>query len=414
MGNVVAFCGSADEVIRDHKDHGYDHGEDSAAVVVLAGESGESGDRYLLVVADGVGSSYRAQVAARAATESFVVNPSASLGENLTTAARTLQGITLPEVSDGSKTEIEAWTKTKEEVGSETMLNQILINSVTGKVESLFVGDGGFTVLRADGTRDHLTPSGTDNRLSTKAGLRGESKGLEKEVILQEGDRILLYSDALQSSGREKKMLIDRVCDGLVSGSDSSEIAEMLTVAPNQGHHDDDQTLVIYTHTVTGKESTPTEEPEPTPVPPELATPESAPTKVEVEEQPPMDEEAANRILGPFSIATAKQKVVAVTQYPDIADRFNYTDEDIRELRRGVQEIEELAQEVAALQPVEEPEVVEPEEEEKKKLRPGIVDHFVYEYTNTDGTKSWGMAWIDEDNVGHDEVVDKNGRWESN
>jgi hypothetical protein len=115
-------------------------------------------------------------------------------------------------------------------------------------VGGLFVGDGGFTILRTDGAREHYTPSTRDNQLSTKRGLVGEGATLEEDVVLNEGDRILLYSDALQTVDRDGIALIDKVCDELESGGDASRVAEVMTDVAAKGHKEDDTTLHIYTH----------------------------------------------------------------------------------------------------------------------------------------------------------------------
>lgn len=256
LGRVTVCCCPSQETIDGHQGN-LSHGQDAASVSVV-------GDRFIISEADGVGSAYLSHIAAQEATSSIALIPTLSLQINLQTAANVLTQIELPEPSFGSFLQNEAMKNIRDQEGSETMLNQLIVNSKTGEVEDgLFLGDGGLTVLRADSSREHYPPletlesesikKRTLSRLSTKRGIRGQARTLaeviDKKIILSTGDSILLYSDSMQHM-IEGKPLIDKVCDVIASDNDGMDnrIAKLFDDAAELDTNDDDKTVIRYVH----------------------------------------------------------------------------------------------------------------------------------------------------------------------
>lgn len=252
LGPVKVFCAPSKEA-RDLHSGSLGFGQDAAAVVLVDGQ-------YLMIEADGVSNAYQSEIAARESTGSIVASPSTNLQINLSTAETFLKQIRLSEPSSGIPMVDDALRKTRDSDGSETMFNQLSIDAKTGQVNGLFLGDGGFTVLKANGQRFHYPP--TDqiesesvinrvSRLSTKRGIRGNTRKLKdivNEIVLSPGDSILLYSDALQHTiGGD--LLINSVCDIFTTGQDFElKLAKMFEGKGNLDTNDDDKTLLVYTH----------------------------------------------------------------------------------------------------------------------------------------------------------------------
>ena len=254
LGQTTAYCCPSQETIDSYQGN-LSHGQDATSISVI-------GDRFILTESDGVGSAYLSHIAAQEATSSIAADPSLSLQKNLQTATDALRQVELPESNSGNSLTDTAWRELREKEGSETMLNQLIVNSKTGEVEDgLFLGDGGLTVLRTDGSREHYPPpealesenvkNRTSSRLSTKRGVRGQTRSLEevvgKKIVLSSGDSILLYSDSMQHVVKGK-LLIDQVCDVIVSEGDDKDakLATLFEEAAKIDINDDDKTLIRY------------------------------------------------------------------------------------------------------------------------------------------------------------------------
>jgi hypothetical protein len=199
-----------------------------------------------------VGQAYLSELAARAATTSIAENPSIDLLKNLKTAERAVKQMSLPEPNSGFAMVDAALKDTREKEGSQTMLNQLSINSKTGEVSGLFLGDGGFSVLRADGSREHFNTLGKDKaKLSSTKGIKGIGRKVEDavggKITLAPGDSIMLYSDSMQHEIKGE-LLIDSVCDVFHSQSESTDedIASLWKSKADVDPNDDDKSLLRY------------------------------------------------------------------------------------------------------------------------------------------------------------------------
>ena len=132
------------------------------------------------------------------------------------------------------------------------MLNQISINLKTGGVDACFMGDGGLTLLRKDGSRvDYDCAVKTNGkgdsmiRLSTLGGLIGRPANLEsvgaKDLTLSSGDTILLYSD-----GVTKSMLTEIEKINRSDGDFKREIPKLIESLRSSREKDDDRSLLVF------------------------------------------------------------------------------------------------------------------------------------------------------------------------
>lgn len=244
IGNVVVFCRSADDAIKAHKGE-LQHGQDAASVVLLGN------GQIIFSQADGVGATYMSDIASKLVTRAIVTNPNINLRESLIRATRELTRVDLPDPNTGVIMTDEALKETRNKVGSETTLNQYVVNENTGEVDGLFKGDGGFTILRNNGTREHFSCGSHTERLSTKLGERGgQAKTLTevagKKIKLNPGDTLLAYSDVGQHE-IDGKLLIDDICDVIVQGGEANETSLLLEDKSVKDLSPDDTTLIKYT-----------------------------------------------------------------------------------------------------------------------------------------------------------------------
>src|SRR3989344_9465941 len=101
------------------------------------------------------------------------------------------------------------------------MLNLYSIDERSGEVTGLFLGDGGFSILKKEGAVLHFKTGKYTSRLSTLKGQRGRTNNMKdivgEKVVLEEGDMLLMYSDALQHPSvkiqSEGRMIIDDISD---------------------------------------------------------------------------------------------------------------------------------------------------------------------------------------------------------
>lgn len=246
IGATTAYCRSSQEGIDLYKGE-LNHGQDAISVVVSEGN-------HLISQADGVGQSFRGEFAAQTATASIAENPSLDLAENLKVATESVRTVHLPEVNQNLPDLLrDARTDTRNQTGSETMLNLYSVDEQTGEVSGLFLGDGGFSILRSNGSVRHYVTGETNNRLSTLKGQRGQANTIEKvvgeKVVLDEGDSLLVYSDALQHPSRTKvkgRMAIGDIVNILVQNPTRLEIIEELNKTAESDPNSDDISLVIY------------------------------------------------------------------------------------------------------------------------------------------------------------------------
>jgi hypothetical protein len=140
----------------------------------------------------------------------------------------------------------------KDKGGSQTMLNQIVVDLTTGKVDGCFSGDGGFSVLRNDGTRlDYDCAVSTNFKgdskilLSTLRGLIGEPANLEDvgagNLVLDNGEVLLLHSD-----GVTKNMLTRIEEINKNRGDFKTEIPKLIEGLEDSQEKDDDRSLVVF------------------------------------------------------------------------------------------------------------------------------------------------------------------------
>ncbi|MFA5025723.1 MAG: hypothetical protein WC503_04420 [Candidatus Shapirobacteria bacterium] len=240
-----AYCCSSFEGIDGYGSP--DYGEDSVGFFKV-------GDKVVLIEADGVGQSFMGSYASHGAIDGIMEKGGLDLVGNTQIAGEKLKeihdGLIIPDdIIPMLKNVLE---KKKNISGSQTMLNQISIDSKTGEVDGCFMGDGGFTVLRKDGTRvDYDCAVNTNGkgdskiRLSTLEGLLGLPASLEdvgaKGLILSSGDTILLYSDGITKNMLTKIDEINR------SGGDfRKEIPKLIDSLRNSDEKDDDRSLLVF------------------------------------------------------------------------------------------------------------------------------------------------------------------------
>lgn len=247
IGATTAYCRSSQEAIDLNKGE-LNHGQDAVSIVVAEGN-------HIISQADGVSQSYLGEFAAKTATTSIAENPSLDLSANLKVAIDAVRTVHLPEVNDGLPDLLkDALNATREQTGSETMLNIYSVDEQTGLVTGLFLGDGGFSILRKDGSARHYVTGKNADRLSTLKGQRGQTVSIEEivgeKVILEEDDSLLIYSDALQHSSSKTKvkgrMVVDDICDSLKVNASRQVICEELNQAAKSDSNPDDITLVVY------------------------------------------------------------------------------------------------------------------------------------------------------------------------
>ena len=245
INGVEAYCCSSFDTIKGLGNQ--NSGEDRIGFYKV-------GDRVILVEADGVSQSFMGSYASKVVVEEIVKNGGIDLVENTKIAGKKLvevhDSLMIPDdVVPALKNVLE---KKKNVSGSQSMLNQISIDLKTGEVDGCFMGDGGFTVLRKDGSRvDYDCAVDTNGRgdstirLSTLKGLHGIPANLGEvgveDLVLGSGDTILLYSD-----GVTKNMLtkIDEINKS--DGDFKTEIPKLIDSLRNSGEKDDDRSLLVY------------------------------------------------------------------------------------------------------------------------------------------------------------------------
>lgn len=242
---VEAYCCSSFEGIDGYGSP--DYGEDSVGFFRV-------GDKVVLIEADGVGQSFMGSYASQGAIDGIVERGGLDLVGNTQIAGEKLKGIhdglIIPDdVIPMLKNVLE---KKKNISGSQTMLNQISIDSKTGEVDGCFMGDGGFTILRKDGSRvDYDCAVNTNSkgdskiRLSTLEGLIGLPANLEdvgaKNLVLANGDTILLYSDGVT------KNMLTKIAEISKNGGDfKKEIPKLIESLRNGNEKDDDRSLLVF------------------------------------------------------------------------------------------------------------------------------------------------------------------------
>ena len=116
---VMAFCGPSPEAIEYNQ-----KGQDAIAVASF----NSNGQPYILLAeADGVGQSFRGEVAAELACTCIAEEGTSSLANNLDKFGSQLQNHDLAKVETGAPLVDQALDRLRLEVGSRTTLNQILI-----------------------------------------------------------------------------------------------------------------------------------------------------------------------------------------------------------------------------------------------------------------------------------------------
>jgi len=267
VGNSTLFCRSSEDAIATHNKQ-IIYGQDAAAIAVI-------GDYSLLVDCDGVGQAYQGGLLAKRLTTHTVNNPSQQLygvsqqdlAINFEQAIQHALGWELPTPNTGIPMVDESLRGLKE-YGSETTFNQVLINRRTGEADGLFFGDGGFTIIRVDGTREDYDCGSNRSRISTnqskmnkireKMGkpdesdvkVRRMSDIVGHKVVLKKGDRVVMYSDGLQITTPDgKKKLNDEMAAVLVKEKTTDEeiVKAMDNIAITQGRLGDDLSLLSHT-----------------------------------------------------------------------------------------------------------------------------------------------------------------------
>jgi hypothetical protein len=243
---VEAFCCSSFDSIALSEGK-LDHGEDAVGFFRV-------GNRVVLVEADGVSSSFMGVYASQGAIEAIINRGGENLVENTEVAGERLKAMhdSFQVPSDVSPMLRKVLQKKKDMAGSQTMLNQISVDVATGKVEGCFMGDGGFTVLRNDGTVrsfnctvDANSHGDSNVRLSTLRGLIGTPAGIKdvagEELVLGSGDVILLYSDGVT------KNMVERIGEINKNGGDFKiEIPKMIESLRGSKEKDDDRSLLVF------------------------------------------------------------------------------------------------------------------------------------------------------------------------
>lgn len=240
-----AYCCSSFEGIDGYGS--LDYGEDSVGFFRV-------GDKVVLIEADGVSQSFMGSYASQGVIDEIVENGGLDLIGNTRIAGEKLKKIHNSLIIPDNVIPIlkDVLEKKKNISGSQTMLNQISIDSKTGVVNGCFMGDGGFTVLRRDGSRvDYDCAVKTNGkgdsmiRLSTLGGLLGQPANLEdvgaKGLVLNSGDTILLYSDGIT------KNMLDEIDEINKHGGDFRKgIPKLIESLRNSDEKDDDRSLLVF------------------------------------------------------------------------------------------------------------------------------------------------------------------------
>lgn len=241
--NTMAFVGRSSEA-----KEGQQESQDAAGFK-------KTGNRVLLVEADGVSLSFFGGIAAQTAVETTIRKESENLNSNLTSVISTLRetqnSLKTPDDIDIEMLRI-ALENVRKDCGSSTTYNQIAVNSETGQLNGLFVGDGGFSIVSPETTRGkHYSLQGkaAPIQISTLRGLLGgETKTMQNIVgdfRLKKGEAILLYSDGLLAHPQ----LLDKVCAKIKTGANNPNLRrEIAQLIRNEGHLKDDLALAMYIH----------------------------------------------------------------------------------------------------------------------------------------------------------------------
>jgi len=242
---VEAYCCSSFEAIDSYGSP--DYGEDRVGFFRVD-------DHIVLIEADGVSQSFMGSYASHEAVSEIVKKGGLDLVDNVQMAGERLKEIhnDLIIPNDVAPMLKKVLDKKKNIFGSQTMLNQISINLKTGGVDACFMGDGGLTLLRKDGSRvDYDCAVKTNGkgdsmiRLSTLGGLIGRPANLEsvgaKDLTLSSGDTILLYSD-----GVTKSMLTEIEKINRSDGDFKREIPKLIESLRSSREKDDDRSLLVF------------------------------------------------------------------------------------------------------------------------------------------------------------------------
>ena len=234
--NFVAYVSPCNEFRRDNQ-----------AICQDAIAIKKEGDEIQIAVADGISSSFFSHIAAQTACSVFLNNPKGSLPQTvLENASEHLKSMhtQLEKVETGYEV-LDAALENIRQYGSETTFNQFSINTKTGRVTGLFLGNGGFAIIHYPSGVIETYQCGSDkNRLATSCGIRGEAGTLESvvngELFLEKGDSFLCYSDGVEPMLSEVVQILQ------ASPPKSQElITDLLDKGPTDIGKDDDRSLII-------------------------------------------------------------------------------------------------------------------------------------------------------------------------
>lgn len=247
LGSVITFCSTSEESYRGYNGDS-SHGQDSTGVRQLSNSAGEVGG-YHLIQTDGVSGGFKSEFLAQ-----FLVNfllKSPVTGERFLYEAAHLFHDSLSMEGTESLPDMlkEVLKQLLEDHGSSSTVNQIAIG-LDGKVGGAFRGDGVLGVVRKNGEKK-IYPFGShlDVVQTLKANninvLSVEDVTGGEEIILNEGDYILLSSDGL-NHGEGK---FEKVMDIVSSESTQDQLEEqILEVFWQKENIEDDKSLLIYHH----------------------------------------------------------------------------------------------------------------------------------------------------------------------
>lgn len=198
----------------------------------------------LLIEADGVGSSYRGEIAARASTRFMAENGTSDLAGNLQELEKYLRDMVLEEPKNVSPLILQAWNELRD-IGSNTTFNQVLIDRESGNLKGYFHGDGELVIVRNTGVVERHDCGTSTSQIGTKTGLGLESKMLEES--LEPGDVMMLFSDGLDKL--ENTTLKETAEKFKSEDNRAKSVTEVWERLKQQEElRDDDRSLIVYQH----------------------------------------------------------------------------------------------------------------------------------------------------------------------
>jgi hypothetical protein len=252
-GSTAVLCSPSKEAFQCSSE-----GEDAGGITQRLDVS--SGHQIITCVqADGVGQSFLAHNAARAAVEAVVSNGQLNL-DHLDKVMRELHSkLEIPDDIDNEFL-LYALEYKKKNSGSATMLNTITIDQQTGELDGMFIGDGGLSIFSLGGTSEKRYLTGnTAGSITTKTGVNTQHVTNLKDLTQQSnktflltGDVVLLYSDGLLfRQNNEEKGRIEDIANLVKSGVRGNKLQDesaKIFQRSDEGDRDDDKVLIIYEH----------------------------------------------------------------------------------------------------------------------------------------------------------------------